>query len=365
MWSISQSTCDVLLIRALGSLGNWDAIHFEHVSQHGYSTEREGAFFPLVPYTIASMSSLFSRNDWLCQHASFLLSGAILSFSSFIIATAAMYHLSLHVLGNRHMSSIATLAFVFTPANIFASAIYSESIFAALSFSFMLGLAKGYTNPMLTLASVPLALMCSAARSNAILLSVLCVYYVLQHSRRRYWLHCIPYICCIVALLLPNMLHQYRIWTMVCDSSEAHTRQFCSSAMFVPFTYSEIQRVYWNVGLFRFYEARQIPNMFLAAPTLFLAASVARTLVMKSWLHMPKSAWPFQLYATLQLIVATTILHMHVTTRFMMSSPALYWVLAVAASVQNRSKCVGHWFTMSVLYIGAGTVLFSLFYPWT
>lgn len=41
-------------------LRNWDAVHFYHIAQHGYSHDNVCAFFPFVPMIIRAVSFVTS-----------------------------------------------------------------------------------------------------------------------------------------------------------------------------------------------------------------------------------------------------------------------------------------------------------------
>jgi phosphatidylinositol glycan class V len=47
--------------------------------------------------------------------------------------------------------------------------------------------------------------------------------------------------------------------------------------------YAYVQRKYWNVGIFRYYEMKQIPNFILALPVLAISYAAVFTWISQSW----------------------------------------------------------------------------------
>jgi phosphatidylinositol glycan class V len=61
--------------------------------------------------------------------------------------------------------------------------------------------------------------------------------------------------------------------------------------------------------------------------------------------------------------VAATYMHIQVATRFLSTSPAIYWALAYLGTNSARWR---YWVTFYYLsYASVGVVLFTRFYPWT
>lgn len=145
--------------------------------------------------------------------------------------------------------------------------------------------------------------------------------------------------------------------------------------------YVFIQSEYWNVGLFKYYELKQVPNFLLAAPIIALSAH--------SLLQYARAARegkyatrarlrdaPYYAHWLFLLVNALLVVHIQVTTRLLCACPPLFWAPAAAAIRETAGKSTGRReSTMStrgklvvgyfLLYTILGSVLFPAFYPWT
>jgi Gpi18-like mannosyltransferase len=127
---------------AFGGLANWDGVHFLHIAEAGYWYEHQHAFFPLLPIATRVVRwGLFGflRVDQLFGvplqiRSQLLISGVLLSNACFVGAAIVLLSLSRAVLGNDRRAFVAAALFCISPASIFFSAFYTESIFALLTF---------------------------------------------------------------------------------------------------------------------------------------------------------------------------------------------------------------------------------------
>ncbi len=154
------------LVRALiDGFDNWDGVHMIQISlaasaaEHdptlattrtplpvAYEHEKQFFFFPLLP----ALTTTFSR--WvgvalngvgatrvLCRFTIHKLVAFAIANTAFVVAATALYALTLRIFAGRGDSeSIAyrsSVLFCFGPASVFMSAAYSESLFAALTFT--------------------------------------------------------------------------------------------------------------------------------------------------------------------------------------------------------------------------------------
>eukprot|EP00050_Salpingoeca_kvevrii_P012637 m.23995 g.23995 ORF g.23995 m.23995 type:complete len:249 (-) comp4202_c0_seq1:51-797(-) len=139
----------------------------------------------------------------------------------------------------------------------------------------------------------------------------------------------------------------------------------------LPLIYSHVQDAYWNVGLFRYYKLKQLPNFALAAPVVLLlwrglsswSQEYGRNpkAVALSSTHLMEYGVP----VLLTVVIVLTTAHVQIMTRVVCSmSPLLYWLAApMLGSKAHPSACVIIGFC--AVYCIVGTVLFANFYPWT
>ena len=120
-------------------LTRWDAIYFTSIAHRGYLFEQEWAFGPGLPYLVSKV--VLPLTDIL----GFRLPRTVKTASLVSIAVANASHLGavllLHALTLRlfprrkNLALVAGLLHVISPAGVFLSAPYSESLFACLSFA--------------------------------------------------------------------------------------------------------------------------------------------------------------------------------------------------------------------------------------
>lgn len=197
----------------------WDAIHFLHIADHGYTYEHSIPFFPLLP-CIARVFPLANN----------FTSAIIINNTAFVISALLLYKITLRMY-TAQFALISALFFIFQPASIIHSSFYSEPLFGLL---FLVGFYYILTHRMLK-ASIIFGIA-SLGRSNTVML--------ILFFRTLYF----PIVVFPLALYqFYNMLLIMRIKT-----------QFF---LFVPYSY--IQDVYWNQGFLRFIRPWNAHNMIV------------------------------------------------------------------------------------------------------
>lgn len=384
--------------RALRALAVWDAVYFVRVCECGYEQERFFAFFPGLPLAMRGLARpLAVMLPALSLRATCSLAGLLLSFAACVAAAAGLYRLGEVLLRDAGAARRAALLFCVNPASPFYSAAYTEATFAALTFwglyflfrpgegrvtSFPSKLRRATTGD--EARAVVLFMAAAAVRSNGALL------WAFLAARRLHGFVVLPALqvgrsALVLAteaalVLLPSVAFQVYGYTQLCSAGVEEPRPWCTEGR-LPSVYTFVQKEYWEVGLFRYWQAKQVPNFLLAAPALVLAAlgtvhylrrippaECARFWLLgrrtpgrpaRGTLFTPEMA-PFVLHWALLAAVALLVMNIQVATRFLSACPALYWFVDTLRG-QNRRWA----FTFFLTYALVGALAFANFYPWT
>lgn len=346
----------------LRGLGRWDAEHFLFIAEHGYVYEHNMAFFPLLPMVITGLAQgpLLPLAGVLTLRSRLLLSSALLNCACSTLAAVSLYLLGCVTLQSRRTAFLAALLFCMSPISIFMTVAYSESLFALATFSGLWHLQKNRL-----LAGSVLLSLATAARSNGLVNAGFLI-----HSGMKVFLQqsgcCRPLmkrLCGILLMILPFAVFQGYSYYRFCFPSygEGHLPEeliqlakdkgyrvrgepipaWCSYHF--PLVYSHIQSEYWGVGLFRYFQLRQLPNFFLATPVIFLGICATFKYISSNmelcstlglWDVRKKDSYGFYgprvfvYVAQLSFLAAFGALCMHVqvVTRLLFSScPVLFW----------------------------------------
>jgi len=216
---------------------------------------------------------------------------------------------------------------------------------------------------------------------------------------------------CIETAALEGERDDTSATTTTCGEGVAYKRPEWCEHGFTFNVYSYVQRKYWNVGLFRYYEWKQVPNFILAAPVLILSSLAVTQWIQCSWSRCrtsrksaparptvcdlvdwavvslrafavdsnkiesssecSASGWcdsPILLghYAVLaaSTLLSLTVAHVQISTRLICSTcPALHWFMADRVS---RGGILGDAILFwCLLYILLGVILHPNWLPWT
>ena len=341
-----SSVLDSLIDFALGGYARWDAQYFLHIATLGYTHENCLAFFPAFPLLNKILSHLLqlllfnSVNSWNAA----LLSSVIINNFCFVIASKYLYHITIWLGANSSFATKTMILFVISPANIFFSAPYSESLFCALTFGGISYCLKGkfFFSSLLFAVS-------TGTRSNGLLnIGFLVCFMSIAAFRlklKNLPIFAISVIPSILLSLIPFILYQYYAFSQFCH---VHSRSlnvpqvvhnYLSAANFtipgervprwchqsLPLSYSSVQSDYWNVGFLRYFEWKQIPNFILAMPVLSLVTLYSFLLV-NNLMHLP---W---IPLTIASLFNRCSLLLFIKTKVEISHPIFRWEAGIFAA---------------------------------
>lgn len=151
------------LSSGLGSLGNvlaagavrWDAIHYLSIAAYGYIGSPSTVFYPLYPFLMHVVGLLTG---------SLALAGVAISLGAFVVALALLARLTELELGIG-AAQATVMALALAPLSFYFSAVYTESLFLALSVGAVYGARTGRWR-----LAIGLAVLASLTRVNGVVL---------------------------------------------------------------------------------------------------------------------------------------------------------------------------------------------------
>jgi len=387
---LTRSTpADVFVDKVFGMFGHWDGVFFLEIAEHGYHWDKFYAFFPGYPLLlrIVADSVLAPLSSILAYRSTLVVAGFLVSHASFVVAAVMLYKLGCIVIKDATHAYYAALLFCVNPASIFCSAFYTESLFCALTFGGLVCLASERERGILfTVLGGVLFVGAASTRSNGI---TYCLY--LAHSglfrvhgmlrtgsTAQWGLVAVQVVLCF-AMIAPYLFHLRSAYLSFCVPLDESSPVWCSGS--VPNIYSHCQKAYWGLGLWKYYQLKQLPNFVLAGPVLGLS-------VKASWLY--GAADPVRFFSgglktsdptrtgggftgpavgvyiyhwIAVLVLAAPVIHIQVLTRLLVATPPLYWYAAQLVMHKGWGRYMVLGFFLGYFVLGA--LLFPNFLPWT
>eukprot|EP00890_Picochlorum_soloecismus_P006266 jgi/Picsp_1/6640/NSC_03983-R1_gpi mannosyltransferase 2 len=388
----------------LKGMAPWDSVYFVRLAKCGYEDDQIFAFFPLLPWLmrygkvlVVSVVQVLQRSvlfGWIDltdynDYSIYIGVGLTVNLLAFCVAAIGLHRLSLKTVKDKKVSALAVVLFCLNPASVFYSAVYTESLFAMFTWWALLSLKlhsesrKPFTLFSNYWVSVGMFAMASAVRSNGTLAVWFLLYHLIRESveSTQTWVQLMKKI--------------YKGWQTFCkDGSGADVPDWCHWN--IPSVYTYVQATYWDVGFLNFYEKiKRLPWVVQSIPVVALSFLACWTWACHDWIRVftlslcpdgsqrlvekarrarcrlhhscclvEPSVAPYVYHLALMTAVAVLVMHVNVATRFLSSSPLLYWYMAQFMLNGSfwRSYVVWGW---SLLYACLGSVLFINFYPWT
>ncbi|KAG6545043.1 hypothetical protein Mapa_013737 [Marchantia paleacea] len=407
--------------RAIEKTVVWDGVYYVKIAECGYEYEQAHAFLPLLPLLMRIVARTFLPKliPLLGLRATLALAGYLINNVSFVLAAYFLYRLTQALLEDEKLALTAAALFCFNPASTFYSAVYSESLFALLSFTGLVCFVSGAK-----WSSIVFFGLSSGVRSNGILHAGFFLFQALHKvfhlgNLKRTLSQIVPVALVAalqsVAVAAPFLAFQTYGYFQLChDQTRAPPRPWCNSPL--PYLYGFVQSHYWKVGFLRYFQLKQLPNFLLASPMLCLAICSIYTYVRKQpklfftlglaaspstqskvamFSHVEEmtflgkgkgarkgpggedyeiarrgyfspAAVCFLIQLCFMTAVAMFVMHVQVATRFLSVSPSVYWCgahLLLNSGVRGKTgKLIWSSF---LAYVSVGSLLFINFYPFT
>jgi GPI mannosyltransferase 2 len=420
--------------------------------------EQAHAFFPLFPLVVRAMARALTQlvpplllpptYEGVVALAAVLVNNML----CFVGAALALHDMTLS-LTRRHLEAMPDRAerkleprvgthvawqvfilFCINPASVFFTAAYSESLFACCHMGGHALLLQAMRQPAklsslaLTVAAISMWMAASYTRSNGAInaawLALLGIGWACQQASTGHHGKAVKgLIVCLVGgilVTLPVAWHDAAGYQRLCppDDESRILPGWCSNAKGFSL-YGYVQHQHWNVGWFRYYTPKKIPNFILAAPMLGMGMGAVVQWIQTSYRHYfwesqaPRGgnaivstipwaisalrAWvPFDRpvssskyhqdvnvvlfmgplllghYAILAAacLVGLTVAHVEISTRMICSTcPAIYWYMALCCHdvPQKMTPVWGRGVVVPycLLYILLGVVMHPNWLPWT
>ncbi|KAF2749548.1 glycosyltransferase family 76 protein [Sporormia fimetaria CBS 119925] len=353
---------------AMGHL-RWDAFYFVSAAKRGYVYEQEWAFSRSYSALLAVAGHNLLGYDGQSL-TPFVWAGILISNACHLLSVFVLFRLAREVMdtaGNINTAFAASVLHIISPAGVFLSAPYAESLFSLLNFTGILlyvrakhhetgGTSSNLYRDANMLGAGFLFGCATLIRSNGLLSGLILLYDVacllprimsLQLSSvdiRRAIITCISGAVLSLGFVAPQFIAYQEYCIVTGDKSVS--RPWCDEV--VPSIYSWVQSKYWNVGFLRYWSIPNIPLFMLAMPMLLLLSAtsmavlreglmgpvsgdqppISKSVRSKTWnagiRHLPELALP-QLFL---VVAATTSFHVQVINRLSSGYPLWYLVLA-------------------------------------
>ena len=318
--TVENAPLDAMILSFISPLCGWDGVYFAAIARGGYEAEEFFAFFPGFPFVLRIMGdvmqALLGGDSMVSRRPALLFGGVIFNIFAGIAAALALERLSLTVGRPRQAAARDALIFAAGPLGVFGSALYSENLFAALTFSGLAELENAVALSGRNKKIVPAAtssssyaaavrfhffiatlllIAAAACRANGMLGGVfilLATFRVLANvgalANNGGSIFCIFFFGFFfsITITIPFAALALHAATLHCDSHTTTTPPplWCTTTttttttnlsrfLWPPPVYAHVQKTYWDAGVpFGRWTATHSPALLLALPAAMIAA---------------------------------------------------------------------------------------------
>ncbi|EXJ95258.1 hypothetical protein A1O1_00378 [Capronia coronata CBS 617.96] len=376
----------------------WDAVYFTHMSQHGHVYEQEWAFGMGLSTAISGIARLLSKSfSFFSAQSSVLIAGLALSHLAHWLSVIQLFALATTLTGSKKTTTPSLIPFyaaafhILSPAGVFLSAPYTESLFAFFSISGFLAFvravhhsAHGPFTGCIGMIGAGIAFgTATFVRSNGILAGIT---FVLAACATAFAIlsqgPSLPRVSLLASVLVGGLLvavgmvtPQVVAYMEYCNGRyPGQRRPWCEAN--IPSIFTWVQSHYWNVGPFRYWTLSNVPLFLLAAPTLWLLVYSAIDVLRNPGALLAAPSGSSSQIATAQqksavmslalpqlvlAVLALTSYHVQIITRISSGYPLWYiWLAARTQENTTRTAPIIRWMVIYAL-VQAG--LYASFLP--
>ncbi|KAL2350110.1 GPI mannosyltransferase 2 [Cryomyces antarcticus] len=300
------STAESLIARLTIKLLRWDAIYFAKIAERGYLHEQEWAFgwgFTRLVSFIAQ-SKLAHTTLSGAPLIVTIWAGVTIAHVSHLLSVFVLHHLISCILpepSRKRTAFLTATLHILSPASLFLSAPYGESLFSLLNFLGMLFYVKSVrSHPRTPSTTKDLYRVCggilfglaTTVRSNGLLSGTIFAYdLIVLLTRPPRWAalrNLVVTTVAGIAVAAGFIVPQWIAWETYCvqPNTVASQRPWCS--YWPPSIYAWVQDEYWDLGFLRYWTPSNAPLFLLAAPMLYVLISTA--LAAPSFVTSPPAA---------------------------------------------------------------------------
>ncbi|CDK28082.1 unnamed protein product [Kuraishia capsulata CBS 1993] len=331
-------------------LVSWDAVYFVDFFKSGtVDYEQHWVFGPAWWRLVHVVGTRLTSNYYWVIIIGFLITG-ICHFGTSVM----VYFLTKSIFQDEQMGQRAALLSVLSPAGVFLTSPYSESLCSFLTMCGLFLHEQSFDRATLTVKSKVFYLFSGVlfgisltVRSNALLLGAIFAYdfAILAYSKL--------FLLSLVPLASGALTGSFFVWLNYLPYKELcpERGEWCDSA--IPSLMLYAQAHHWNNGFLKYWTPNNIPNFLFALPTIYLFSA---------------SLWEFRsekriqstvIVSLLFLVLNVTSWNVQIITRISSFLPIGYWYLAQEHKQVSRTR----WVTWSVIWIIVQTGLFGMFLP--
>ncbi|ODQ79774.1 glycosyltransferase family 76 protein [Babjeviella inositovora NRRL Y-12698] len=369
-----------ILSELLPKLVTWDTVYLSSFFANGLKYEHEFVFAPLWWRLIKSLPEIIPGTLPSVNFYDQLLIGTLVANASHYLACLVLYGLTNLVFSSNTLKARseshnvalrAAMLYAISPAGIFLTAPYAESICALSSFVALYLREVSFDRRFLmkpTLKSAPLfqaAYILSGAfvatafgfRSNAVLLGYLYLSDLYVFLRAR------SYKSALIPLLAGSQLFAavlylgYLPYSLLCPQRG----EWCLNTVPSLFTHAQAR---WSNGFLSYWTLNNIPNFAFALPTAAILLAASRHF---TFTYPCRNVYAHCSIAYLLLVMIFGFSNVQILTRVASFLPLPYWYIADKLALTAQKGETGGFTKLMVSYCvvwgATQTALFGAFLP--